>query len=407
MKFRTIFIGLFIFLIFSTLQVNGQTRIVEQGKTEWDQGILFFRSNDGNFSTRFDVRMFINGAYFFENKNELSNGTHLRKGRFAMKTTLWKTWRAEWDIDVAEGVVEVKDMFFSYAGLNNSHIKVGNFKMPLGLNELTSSRYQTFVERAYPMLAFETDRRLGIEYSKWGNKWNVRAAVYGQTMDTEKNKTKDETGNGAAIRLAIAPVLNQEMILHAGVAAVYQKPDDETNAVKFNSEPETKIGDVEILDTDNIFNVDHFTRVGLEGVASYKSFTLQSEYIQTDVSRMNGYQNATFSGSYAFLSWVITGESKPWDPTQGEFGPIVPKSDKLGAWELAVRFSHLDLTDETAGIFGGMANNITVGLNWYANPNVRFLLNYTLVDNSKFATGDGFIGDDDFSVIHALAMVYF
>ena len=60
--------------------------------------------------------------------------------------------------------------------------------MPLGLNELTSSRYQTFIERAYVSSAFETDRRTGIEYSRWANTWNLRAAVYGQTMDVEKNK---------------------------------------------------------------------------------------------------------------------------------------------------------------------------------------------------------------------------
>jgi len=56
---------------------------------------------------------------------------------------------------------------------------------------------------------------------------------------------------------------------------------------------------------------------------------------------------------------------------------------------LAARFSHLNLTDEDAGIYGGKANNITLGLNWYANPNVKFQLNYTMVDNSQNADSDG------------------
>lgn len=375
--------------------------------TEWDNGVLTFKSKDGNFKTRFDVRMYINGAYYFENKNELSNGTHLRKARFAIKTKLWDVWFAEWDIDIADGAVETKDMYFSYNGFHNSHIKAGHFKMPLGLEELTTSRYQTFIERAYSMLAFETDRRAGIEYSRWGGNWNLRSAIYGQTMDINKNKTKDETGNGIAARFVMAPILNEEMIVHTGAAFVYQKPDDETNAIDFKSEPETKIGDVEILDTDNIFNVDHFTRFGLEGVVYYKSFTLQGEYIKADISRTNGSKDAAFDGGYAFLSWTLTGEYKRWDETQGEFGPLVPNDNKLGAWELAARYSYLNLTDTDAGILGGMANNYTFGLNWYANPNVRIMLNYTIVDNSKYATGDGFIGDDDFSVLHCMGIVYF
>jgi len=344
----------------------------------------------------------------------MSNGTHLRKARFAMKTKLWDVWHAEWDIDIAEGVVETKDMYISYRGFNNTHIKLGHFKMPLGLNELTSSRYQTFIERAYVSSAFETDRRTGIEYSTWGNKFNLRASVYGQTMDVEKNKTEDETGVGVAGRFVYAPVRTKDIAIHVGLAGVYQIPDDDNNVIEIKSEAETKIGDVEILDTGSIFDVDYFTKFGLEGAAAYKNFNIQSEYIRTDVMRSGinpitdtPNKDAFFDGGYVFASWVITGEQRPWDETQGEFGQVVPADNKRGAWEVAARFSHLNLSDTKARILGGMANNYTLGLNWYPNPNIRFMVNYTMVDNSEHATGDGFIGNDDFQVLHALAMIYF
>ena len=400
-------------LIFASF-LFGQDKKTSDGEAGWENGILKLRSKDGKFMTRFDVRMYINGAYFFEDKNEMSNGTHLRKARFAMKTKLWEVWRAEWDIDIAEGEVETKDMYVSYTGFNNSHIKLGHFKMPLGLNELTSSRYQTFVERAYPMMAFETDRRVGLEYSTWGNNYNLRAAVYGQSMDVVKNKTKDETGNGVAARFVYAPLRTEDLTVHAGLAGVYQLPDDENNAIEIKSEPETKIGDVEILDTGTIFDVDYFTKAGLEGAAAYKNFSVQGEYVRMDVMRsginpVNDQANkdAMFDGGYVFASWILTGESRPWDETQGEFGQIIPNCNKLGAWEVALRYSHLNLSDTNAGILGGMANNFTLGVNWYPNPNIRFMLNYTMVQNSEHATGDGFIGGDKFSVLHALVMVYF
>jgi phosphate-selective porin OprO/OprP len=75
----------------------------------------------------------------------------------------------------------------------------------------------------------------------------------------------------------------------------------------------------------------------------------------------------------------------------------------MGAWEFALRFSNLNLSDPDAGIYGGKANNYTAGLNWYANPNVRFMLNYTMVDNSVAAA----IGDYDFSYVQFRTLVTF
>jgi phosphate-selective porin OprO/OprP len=70
------------------------------------------------------------------------------------------------------------------------------------------------------------------------------------------------------------------------------------------------------------------------------------------------------------------------------------------------RYSYLNLSDKKAGVFGGMANNYTVGLNWYPNANMKFQFNYTMVDNSINATGNG-LGDDDFSYLHFMIVAFF
>ncbi|MEA1986207.1 MAG: porin [Candidatus Marinimicrobia bacterium] len=400
-KFKLIIIML-LSLVFVALAFGEKS----EGSTEWDDGTIKWKSNDGNFQTFFDVRMYINAGYFFEGENELSNGTHLRKARFAVKTKLWKVWKAEWDMDIAEGVVEVKDMYFSYVGFNNTHLKFGHFKQALGLNELMSSRYQTFIERSYPMLAFETDRKTAIEYSRWGKRWNIRSSVFGQEMDINKNKTKDETGGGYAVRLVYAPQITDNLMVHLGGAYVMEKPSDESNAVEFKSEPETKLGDVEILDTGTIRDVDNTVKLGLEGVLKYKGISIQSEFVSTKVARLDSLSDVNLDGTYTFLSWILTGEERPWDNTQGEFGQIMPEN-KYGAWELVARFSHLNLSDLDAGVTGGKANNYTFGLNWYPNPNMKMQFNYTMVKNSVNATGDGFIGGDEFSVAHFMAVIFF
>lgn len=395
---------LLIGITFSAAQEN-----VSAGHTEWDNGIIKFKSDDGQFKLRFDVRAFINGALFFENKNKgmLSNGTHLRKARLALKTKLWGVWKAEWDMDIAEGVVEIKDMFMDYRGFDQTSIKFGHFKVPFGLEILTSSRYIAFPERAYNALAFKMGRRMALQYARWGDMWNFRGAIFGQTFDTNKNKTNDETGGGVAVRLAVAPVQNGARIIHAGVSAAITNPDDETNMVEFKSEPETKIGDVEIIDTDIIRDVDYTRRIGVESAMVYHNFHLQAEYNLVMLARLNGLSQVNFNGGYVYLLWTLTGESRKWNNEEGEFGQLIPKDNNLGAWELGARYSYLNLSDTDALILGGRANNYTLALNWYANPNMVFQLNYTMVQTSQNATGDGFVGDDQFSYVQFMTKFFF
>ncbi len=45
-----------------------------------------------------------------------------------------------------------------------------------------------------------------------------------------------------------------------------------------------------------------------------------------------------------------------------------------GAWEVAARFSYLDLDD--GSIRGGNLNDVTLGLNWYVSPRIRVMANF-------------------------------
>ena len=381
-----------------------------EGNSKWkEDGYLRWISDDGMFEMRLDVRIYIDGAIFFENKNELSNGTHLLRGRFAVKAKLWENWNAEYDIDVADNAVEAKDMWLSYNGLPNAFVKFGHFKVPFSLNELTSSRLLTFMERAYPNV-FPPGRRTAVGFTKWGEIANLQyhfsTALFGQEMDNVKNKTKDEAW-GTATRLTLAPKLGEDITLHSGGNFAFYTPDDESEEVEFKIEQECKIGDTEFLNTDDIKHVDNVTLMGAEGALRYKNFCLQGEVIQANVKRLEDYEDAQFSGGYGFLSWVITGEERPYEADKGEFGQIIPKNS-YGAWELAARYSHLNLSDTKAEIQGGKANNIAFALNWYANPNVRFMLNYIIIDNSEYADMKGKLeGDDDYSLLSARILVFY
>lgn len=108
---------------------------------------------------------------------------------------------------------------------------------------------------------------------------------------------------------------------------------------------------------------------------------MQGEYIQANVDTTFG-GDATFDGYYILASYLLTGENRVYKNNTGVFASPVPKHNfsfkgkepGWGAWELAARFASVDLNDSL--IRGGEHESITLGLNWYLNPNIRVFWNY-------------------------------
>ena len=81
---------------------------------------------------------------------------------------------------------------------------------------------------------------------------------------------------------------------------------------------------------------------------------------------------------------------RPYRRSTAVFDRVIPHNNfnptdgGWGAWELAVRYSQVDLNDE--GLEGGRLDDITVGVNWYVHPNAKIQLNYVyaMVDRDGF-----------------------
>lgn len=69
-----------------------------------------------------------------------------------------------------------------------------------------------------------------------------------------------------------------------------------------------------------------------------------------------------------------------------------------GAWEIASRFSAINLNDAEAlnPTRGGKEHNLTVGVNWYLNPNTRVTWNYVYGKVDRLVSVTGNAGNTSF-----------
>lgn len=135
-----------------------------------------------------------------------------------------------------------------------------------------------------------------------------------------------------------------------------------------------------------------------EAACGYGPFSLQGEYAAAVVDGA-GLGGLCLNGFYVQASYFLTGEHRPYDTGTGIFRGVQPKRSFLsdggwGAWELAGRYSSLDLNDGALPASARTMQDLTVGLNWYLSPNVRLGWNYirSCIDGSDTSdTADIFL----------------
>jgi phosphate-selective porin OprO/OprP len=364
---------------------------------------LKLQTEDGAFQFQFGGRVMVDAAYYNEDETPLGNGAELRRARLFAKGTVYDDWFYKAQVDFAGNEVSIKDFYMGYQGFDQLKITLGNQKEPFSLEELTSSKYITFMERGLPN-AFAPSRNTGIALSSHGEKWGAAAGYYFDGIDNES--TPEDQAWGVTGRAYFTPINNETSLIHLGASASYRGDGDE---VRFRERPESHVTDTRLVDTGDITDYDNRTIYGGEAAGVFGPFSLQGEYMQTNVS-LDGASNPTFNGWYVFGSWFLTGERRPYKISSGAFDRVKPKSvvgkGGHGAWELAARYSSIDLQD--SGIEGGKEDDITLGVNWYATPNIRFMANYILASTDptsvdKYPTA----GDEDVNIFQVRGQIDF
>jgi phosphate-selective porin OprO/OprP len=345
---------------------------------QWKDG-LRFDEKDGEVSIKIGGRFMNDWAWFPEGDEvqvDTADGTEFRRARIAISGDFASGLYFKHQVDWSGGDMSLKDIYMGLKGLGPvDRIQVGHQKEPYSLEALASSNYISLMERS-PVAVFDSERNTGIQAFRGISDQRALLAV-GVFRNTDNQGTSTGDGQYAfSGRLSGLPWLDAEKArhLHLGVSGSYRVTDGEART--YGVRPSSHLTS-RILATEEVA-ARHQTLGGAEASLALGSFSVDAEYklLRLEDAAMD---EPTLSGGYVMVSWLATGEHRPYKRSGGVYDRIRPRrpfGQGPGAWELVARFTRADLSE--AG--GGELDDYAVGVNWYLNNNARIMVNYVYSD---------------------------
>ena len=330
------------------------------------------------------------GVAFIEREGgyDYNNGTAFRRARLGFEGTALKWWNYRIEVDFAGNVVNITDAYLQYTKIPKTLITLGQHKAPFGLESNNSDNYNTFLERGMFTNAFGNagaERRIGLSVA-YAPKETVNVAVgaFGDNESISRSSaapvtdTPDESW-GFNGRATWEPIFDTGKILHLGVSGYYRtalRAGDTKDALRVADRPNIRVDNGNIADSGIVTGVNSLLYAGAEAAGVFGPITIAGEYGKLWADRPD-LRNVHFDGFYVYGSWFITGETRPF--RGGNFDRVRPFTqlgkDGLGAFELALRYDKIDLTDSPVRP-GNEAQSVTLGLNWYFNPYAKLMFNW-------------------------------
>ena len=388
------------------VKVNTETLTAEA-----QDGILVLRSKgDSGYKIWFDNRVQADGAVYFgeqEWADGISNGLSIRRARFAVKAQIDKDWYGEVDMDMANGVFELKDAIIRYTGLEHWQFQAGNFKEIFSIQRNNSSRYLQFIERPMVCSALAPSRQIGINANYYNNGIYANLGIHGQAIegteereyveDKSKSSLGPDEGLSYTLKFVYQPGWNKpNWGLHLGTAISYRNPktSDETfGKARYSCRNSTNISRKKYIDTGE-FAFDHALLYTGELAGYWKGFRGEAVYMGNTTYLPDAAGTKQFGGWYVQGGYLLFGGQQRYDGAGAKF-TRVKRGQKWGDVELCGRVEYVDLNADKAlaandqKVMGGSCMAYALGLNYYINDHVKVQLNYQYNDNDRFASGKG------------------
>src|SRR5260221_76778 len=375
-------------------------------------------SADGQYSIALTGRLHLDAGDYIRVRpdspaapvSNLSSGFNARRARIGVTGKAFGDWTYTFiydagnSNDVTPRGIEYAQI--NYRGFKGTILDFGYSDTFFALDEATNTNDLMFMERATPVAVatqFNTDdfrSNVGVRF--FSDRYWLGAYFTGPQQGQSHAQTAEQFGAFQRGTYQVLSAPNYSLHLGIGVHELLKAPNtgiNTPNAITLNDPPELRIDSTVILNTGSLGSVANPVTGGtvynFETAAGYKSLFWQGEYFHYALDR-RGLQQANFDGGYGQASWTITGESRKYIPETGSYSAIIPDppfslaEGGWGAWELGARLSYIHLNDNfTAGlplashpsaVAGGKQTAFTLGLNWYVNSNIRFMLNYVHAD---------------------------
>ena len=383
---------------------------------------------------RVNGRIHLDNWSFANDSDGIDNFENPTTGTDPEDRTFFRRIRLKFDGDVTDNMLyrmqidfnspdsgEMKDMFIGFkdvAGMGT--VLIGNQKRPLGLDHLNSSRFNVFIERPLVVEAFNEDaRRPGIAVYDTSDDemYHWRYGVFAlENMVTDGDVVGDSRQLSVNGRLSSSPWYDEcsggRGYFHWAVSGMVARPDGDNNPAtevnrnegRFRTRGELR-SNQRWIDTGRIAGAEWYETLGLESIFNVGPLQVVGEYqmnwMQRDNTTPGTGPDLMFHGAYMYVAYMLTGEHVPYSRKSGTIGRIKPFENFFmvdrcqggtgtgwGAWQIALRYSYLDLTD--GDIRGGIQNNTTLGLVWYLNPNASVQFNAVYGDIRDHALVNGF-----------------
>lgn len=261
-------------------------------------------------------------------------------------------------------------------------LSVGRQKEPISMEKMMSLVFEPMQERSSVSDALLPARNVGVMLSGTALKQRMTWAggVFNDSIDSGDSLSE---GSSQLIgRLTWLPFVSgdESNLLHLGFGARHSNAKEGIRAAtgpEFNNAPL-------FVDTD-FFEADDLLLHDLEISWRKGPLWIAGEYLWVDVDAPAS-GDPSFSGYHVTGSWALSGEMRPYNKKSGLFGSL-PVSRAVnqggwGAWEVALRWSDLDLSDGT--VDGGEMETLSLGVNWWPRPTASMSVNYRAISLDRF-----------------------
>lgn len=365
---------------------------------------------------------------FYTVNGDSADAAYFRRAFIEIGGVAFTDWKYQFNYDLSHNAGSSEDGYWDeasiqYGGFNPVNIKVGRFDPDFGLEKATSSKWVTALERnaAYDMIDWANGHQNGLGLQVNGT---AGPSLYGSVgiHAKDQNDVDGDSVKQFNARGVFAPMHEAGNVLHFGVNVAQRDLDDvgglDTRirsrlgmrgvSTAGGNDAGTNGNRLTIAGANNLpaGSYGEDTAWGLEAAWAMGPLSVQGEYIKRELEAdSSAYQDIDSKGYYAQVAYTITGEAR--DYKLGRFDAIKPSNKQIGAWEVFYRYDYIEGDHDVVGItptstVEGKVHNL--GLNWYANDNVRVSGAYVKakVDNAQNADGD----DDGDGVVFRAQYVF-